>query len=55
MHQRRRNVADAWAWLGSYDIGRDHAADLFESLQLATVPRLVENTAEELKAVLDTM
>jgi len=31
---RRRNVADAWSWLGSYDIGRDYAADLFEDLQL---------------------
>jgi hypothetical protein len=52
---RRRNVADAWAWLGSYDIGRDYAADLFEDLQLATVPTLIEHTADELNALLGTM
>jgi SAM-dependent methyltransferase len=54
-HERRRNVADAWAWLGSYDIGRDYAANLFEDLQLATVPILVEQTADELNALLGTM
>ena len=32
VQERRRNVADAWGWLGSYDIGRDYAADLFEDL-----------------------
>jgi SAM-dependent methyltransferase len=53
--ERRRNVSDAWAWLGSYDIGRDYAADLFEDLQLATVPILVEQTADELNALLGTM
>jgi SAM-dependent methyltransferase len=52
---RRRNVADTWAWLGSYDIGRDYAADLFEDLQLATVPTLIEHTADELGALLGTM
>jgi ubiquinone/menaquinone biosynthesis C-methylase UbiE len=55
VHERRRNVADAWSWLGSYDIGRDHAADLFNDLQLATVPTLVEHTAGELNALLGTM
>jgi SAM-dependent methyltransferase len=55
VQERRRNVADAWAWLGSYDIGRDYAADLFEDLQLATVPSMVEHTAEELNALLGTM
>jgi SAM-dependent methyltransferase len=55
VRERRRNVADAWAWLGSYDIGRDYAADLFEDLQLATVPTLVEHTAGELNAMLGTM
>jgi SAM-dependent methyltransferase len=55
VQERRRNVADAWAWLGSYDIGRDYAADLFEDLQLATVPILIEHTASELNALLATM
>jgi len=55
VRERRRNVADVWAWLGSYDIGRDYAADLFEDLQLATVPTLIEHTAGELNAMLGTM
>ncbi len=55
VRERRRNVADAWSWLGSYDIGRDYAADLFEDLQLTTVPTLVEHTAGELNVLLATM
>jgi len=55
VQERRRNVADAWSWLGSYDIGRDYAADLFEDLQLATVPTMIEHTAGELNALLATM
>ncbi|HEY4452527.1 MAG TPA: class I SAM-dependent methyltransferase [Solirubrobacteraceae bacterium] len=55
VHERRGNVADAWGWLGSHDVGRDYAADLFEDLQLATVPTMVEHTAAELNALLGTM
>jgi SAM-dependent methyltransferase len=55
VRERRRNIAEVWAWLGSHDIGRDYAADLFEDLQLATVPTLVEHTADELNALLATM
>jgi SAM-dependent methyltransferase len=55
VQERRENVAEVWAWLGSHDIGRDYAADLFEDLQLATVPTLVEQTADELNALLGTM
>ena len=55
VRKRCRNIADAWAWLGSHDIGRDYAADLFEDLQLAAVPTLVEHTADELNALLGTM
>jgi cyclopropane fatty-acyl-phospholipid synthase-like methyltransferase len=55
VQERRRNVTDAWSWLGSYDIGRDYAADLFEDPQLATVPTLIERTADELNALLATM
>jgi SAM-dependent methyltransferase len=55
VQERRRNVADVWGWLGSCDIGRDYAADLFEDLQLATVPTLIERTADGLNALLGTM
>jgi hypothetical protein len=53
--ERHRNIADAWSWLGGYDIGRDYVADLFEDLQLATVPTLIERTAGELNVLLGTM
>ncbi len=55
VQQRRGNIADVWAWLASHDIGRDYAAELFEDLQLATVPTLVEHTAGELNSLLGTM
>lgn len=55
VRERRGNVANVWAWLGSHDVGRDYVADLFEDAQLATVPTLVEKTADELNAVLGTM
>jgi hypothetical protein len=55
VHERRRNVAEVWGWLGSYDVGRDYAADLFEDLQLAALPTLIEHTADELNSLLTTM
>jgi SAM-dependent methyltransferase len=55
VRDRRGNVADAWGWLGSYEIGRDYAADLFDDVQLATVPTLIEHTADEINALLGTM
>jgi SAM-dependent methyltransferase len=53
--QRQENVSEAWAWLGSYDVARGYAADLFEDAQLATMPLLVEHTADALNALLGTM
>ncbi len=55
VHERRGNVSDVWAWLGSYDVGRDYAAGLFDDAQIAAVPRLLEHTADELGALLRTM
>lgn len=52
---RRDNVSEAWGWLGSYDVGRRYAAPLFDDVRLAVVPTLVEQTAEELNALLGTM
>ena len=55
VRERRRNVADAWGWLGSCDIARDYAADLFEDVQLVSAPTLIEHTADEINALLGTM
>jgi len=52
---RRANISEVWAWLGGYEVGRDYAADLFDEAQIAAVPRQLENTADELNALLGTM
>jgi hypothetical protein len=44
-----------WAWLGSYEVARGYAADLFDDAQLVAVPMQLEHTAEEINAVLATM
>jgi SAM-dependent methyltransferase len=47
---RRGNVSEVWAWLGSYDIARGYAADLFDDTQVVAVPMELEHTADELNA-----
>jgi ubiquinone/menaquinone biosynthesis C-methylase UbiE len=53
--QRRGNVSEVWAWLGSYDVGQDYASRLFGDVQVAVVPRLIEHTPDELNALIRTM
>ena len=55
VEQRRGNVSQAWAWLGSYDIGQDYAARLFGDVQVAVTPKLMKHTPDELNAVVRTM
>jgi ubiquinone/menaquinone biosynthesis C-methylase UbiE len=55
VEQRRGNVSEVWAWLGSYDIGHDYASRLFGDVQVAVMPQLVEHTPAELNALLRTM
>jgi SAM-dependent methyltransferase len=52
---RGENLSEVWAWLGSYEIERGYAADLFDDAQLVAVPMQLEHTADELNAVLGTM
>jgi SAM-dependent methyltransferase len=52
---RRGNVSEVWAWLGSYDLAREYAAALFDDVEVAAVPALVEHSGEELTALLGTM
>jgi ubiquinone/menaquinone biosynthesis C-methylase UbiE len=53
--QRRGNVSQVWAWLGSYDMGRDYAGRLFGDVQVAVMPRLTEHTPDKLNAIIRTM
>ena len=55
MEQRRGNVSEVWAWLGSYDIGQDYAGPLFGDVQVAVTPRLIEQTPDQVNAVIRTM
>jgi SAM-dependent methyltransferase len=52
--QRRANVSEVWAWLGSHDVARARAGDLFGDVRIAAVPTLLEQTADELNALLRT-
>jgi ubiquinone/menaquinone biosynthesis C-methylase UbiE len=56
MEHRRGNVSEVWAWLGSYDIGRDYAGRLFGDVQVAlTAPQLLEHTPDRLTAAIRTL
>lgn len=55
MEQRRGNVSELWAWLGSYDMGQDYAGRLFGDVQVAVMPKLVEHTPDKLNALVRTM
>src|SRR5215471_3440457 len=44
---RRGNISQAWSWLGSYDLGREHAGRLFGDVQAAVMPKLVEHTPDK--------
>jgi SAM-dependent methyltransferase len=53
--QRRSNVSEVWAWLGSYDVGQDDAGRLFGDVQVAVMPKLIEHTSSEVNSLLRTM
>jgi ubiquinone/menaquinone biosynthesis C-methylase UbiE len=55
MEQRRGNVSQVWAWLGSYEIGQDYADRLFGDVQVAVMPKLVEHVPAELNALIRTL
>ena len=55
MEQRRGNVSEVWAWLGSYDVGQDYAGRLFGDVQVAVTPKLIEQTPDELNSLIRTM
>jgi ubiquinone/menaquinone biosynthesis C-methylase UbiE len=55
VEQRRGNVSEAWAWLGSYEIGQDYAGRLFGDVQVALMPKLLEHTSDEINAIVRTL
>ena len=55
VEQRRGNVSQAWSWLGSHDLARDDAARLFGPADIAVMPKRIEQTPDQLNAVLGTL
>lgn len=55
VEERRANVSEVWAWVGSYELARAEAGSLFDEGRVAAVPILVEKSAEELTALLGTI
>jgi ubiquinone/menaquinone biosynthesis C-methylase UbiE len=53
--RRRSNVSRSWAWIASQDVARPEASDLFRDAQIATVPSVLEQTADELNGLLRTL
>jgi trans-aconitate methyltransferase len=51
---RRANVSEVWEWVGGQPVARSYAAGLFAEAEIAVVPSLVEQTADELNALFRT-
>jgi len=51
---RRANVSEVWAWVASQPVARSYAAEFFAEAEIAVVPSLFEQTADELNALLRT-
>ena len=51
---RRDNVSEVWTWVGGHAVARGHAAALFEGVEVAVMPVVVEQTADELNALFRT-
>ena len=48
-------MSDLWAWIGSHDVSRARARHLFGDAQIACVPSVMEQTADELNDLLRTL
>jgi protein-L-isoaspartate O-methyltransferase len=35
VRERRKNISDAWAWLGDHEVAREYVATLFDDVQIA--------------------
>jgi ubiquinone/menaquinone biosynthesis C-methylase UbiE len=55
VEQRRRNISEAWGWLGGYELTQARAGKLFGKVEMAAVPVFLEQNADELNALVRTM
>lgn len=54
VQERRANVSDVWAWVAGQSIARSYAARLFRGAEIAVRSALLEQSAEELNALVRT-
>jgi SAM-dependent methyltransferase len=52
--RRRENISEVWAWVGSHDVAQPQGSRLFRDAQIAAVPTLMEQTGDELNALVRT-
>jgi SAM-dependent methyltransferase len=52
--ERRANVSEVWAWVVGQPVARGYAAGLFDAADIAVVPTVLEQTADELNALFRT-
>ena len=53
--ERRSNVSDVWAFVGSQDVARAAAARLFGDAEVSAVPAVLEHTAREITQLMSTL
>jgi len=53
-NDRRENISEVWSWIGRHELAVPEAAELFDHVQVATVPIYTEVTADQLNAFLRT-
>jgi SAM-dependent methyltransferase len=52
--ERRADVSEVWAWVVGQPVARSYAAGLFDAADIAVVPTVLEQTADELNALFRT-
>jgi ubiquinone/menaquinone biosynthesis C-methylase UbiE len=55
VEKRHGNISEVWSWLGTYDLVRKQAGQLFGDVQMATAPMFVEQTPAEIDATIRTI
>ncbi len=54
VEDRRDNVSEVWAWVGQQPLARAYAGPLFREVEIAVVPMVTEQSADDLNALLRT-
>jgi SAM-dependent methyltransferase len=54
VEDRRENVSEVWAWVGQQPLARPYAGPLFRDVEVAVVPMVTEQSADDLNALLRT-